>query len=134
MGFFDSDVTYGDAYNLPTDYRSGLKDILGEAKKLYEAQMNRRGDIITGITGVQSEYDIGMAKANKKTATEKINSITAAFSKDERFESVKIVEMALDMRPEKYIEDETGSGHVSISEDAKDGFFEIEMTMKGRST
>jgi hypothetical protein len=38
MGFFDSDVTYGDAYNLPTDYKSGLKDILGEAKKLYESK------------------------------------------------------------------------------------------------
>jgi hypothetical protein len=38
MGFFDSDVTYGDAYNLPTDYKSGLADILGEAKKLYEAK------------------------------------------------------------------------------------------------
>jgi len=24
MGFFDSDVEYGDAYNLPTDYQSGL--------------------------------------------------------------------------------------------------------------
>ena len=38
MGFFDSDVEYGDAYNLPTDYKSGLKDILGEAKKLYESK------------------------------------------------------------------------------------------------
>ena len=36
MGFFDSDVEYGDAYNLPTDYKSGLADILIEAKKLYE--------------------------------------------------------------------------------------------------
>ncbi len=38
MGFFDSDVTYQGAYNLPTDYKSGLTDILGEAKKLYEAR------------------------------------------------------------------------------------------------
>jgi hypothetical protein len=38
MGFFDSDVEYGGAYNLPTDYKSGLADILGEAKKLYEAK------------------------------------------------------------------------------------------------
>jgi hypothetical protein len=38
MGFFDSDVEYGGAYDLPTDYKSGLADILGEAKKLYEAK------------------------------------------------------------------------------------------------
>jgi hypothetical protein len=38
MGFFDSDVEYGGAYNLPTDFKSGLADILGEAKKLYEAK------------------------------------------------------------------------------------------------
>jgi len=38
MGFFDSDVTYQGAYNLPTDYKSGLQDILGEAKKLYESR------------------------------------------------------------------------------------------------
>jgi hypothetical protein len=38
MGFFDSDVEAGSAYDLPTDYKSGLADILGEAKKLYEAK------------------------------------------------------------------------------------------------
>ena len=38
MGFFDSDVEYQGAYNLPTDFKSGLADILGEAKKLYEAK------------------------------------------------------------------------------------------------
>jgi hypothetical protein len=38
MGFFDSDMEYQGAYDLPTDYKSGLKDILGEAKKLYEAK------------------------------------------------------------------------------------------------
>jgi hypothetical protein len=38
MGFFDSDVEYQGAYDLPTDYKSGLSDILGEAKKLYEAR------------------------------------------------------------------------------------------------
>ena len=46
MGFFDSDVTYGDAYNLPTDYKSGLKDILGEAKKLYESKKKQDTKII----------------------------------------------------------------------------------------
>ena len=73
------------------------------------------------------------ASTDKKFATEKINLINNAFSKDKRFEAVKIVEMSLDMRPEKNIEDETGATHVSISEDIKDGYFEIEMTMKGRS-
>ena len=38
MGFFDSPMYYGGAYNLPTDYKSGLADILGEAKKLYDAR------------------------------------------------------------------------------------------------
>ena len=38
MGFFDSDVEYQGAYDLPTDYKSGLADILSEAKKLYEAR------------------------------------------------------------------------------------------------
>ena len=33
MGFFDSPMQYGQAYNLPTDYKSGLADILGEGKK-----------------------------------------------------------------------------------------------------
>ena len=55
MGFFDSDVTYGDAYNLPTDYKSGLKDILGEAKKLYESRketgyQDYPGERIAGFT------------------------------------------------------------------------------------
>jgi len=38
MGLFDSDVEAGSAYDLPTDYKSGLADILAEAKKLYEAR------------------------------------------------------------------------------------------------
>jgi hypothetical protein len=38
MGFFDSDMEYQGAYDLPTDYKSGLQDILGEAKKLYESR------------------------------------------------------------------------------------------------
>ena len=38
MRFFDSDVEAGSAYDLPTDYKSGLADILAEAKKLYEAR------------------------------------------------------------------------------------------------
>jgi hypothetical protein len=55
MGFFDSDVEYGDAYNLPTDYKSGLKDILGEAKKLYESKketgyQDYPGERIAGFT------------------------------------------------------------------------------------
>ena len=55
MGFFDSDVKYGDAYNLPTDYKSGLKDILGEAKKLYESRketgyQDYPGERIAGFT------------------------------------------------------------------------------------
>jgi hypothetical protein len=36
----------------------------------YQKLLDRRSDIATGLTGVQSEYNIGMAKVNKKTATE----------------------------------------------------------------
>ena len=55
MGFFDSDVEYQGAYNLPTDYKSGLSDILGEAKKLYEAKkktgyQDYPGERIAGFT------------------------------------------------------------------------------------
>ena len=73
------------------------------------------------------------ASSDKKAAAEKINLINKAFSDSKRFEAVKIAEMSLDMRPEKYVEDETGATHMSGSEDTKDGFFKIEMTMKGRS-
>ena len=55
MGFFDSPMYYGGAYNLPTDYKSGLADILGEAKKLYEARKDTGyqtypGERIAGFT------------------------------------------------------------------------------------
>jgi hypothetical protein len=36
----------------------------------YQKLLDRRSDIATGLTGVQSDYNIGMLKANKKTATE----------------------------------------------------------------
>jgi len=38
MGFFDTTPATNQAYNLPTDYKSGVADVLGEAKKLYEAK------------------------------------------------------------------------------------------------
>jgi len=39
MGIFDSSgTTTTPAYNMPTDYDSGLKDVLGEAKGIYEAK------------------------------------------------------------------------------------------------
>lgn len=39
MGIFDSSgTTTTPAYNLPTDYSSGLKDVLGDAKGIYEAK------------------------------------------------------------------------------------------------
>ena len=71
----------GPLSKLGGDLGSSIDAREAAAKKLYEAQMNRRGDIITGITGVQSEYDIGMAKANKKTATEiSLNTIDAYYN------------------------------------------------------
>ena len=71
----------GPLSKLGGDLGSSIDAREAAAKKLYESQMNRRGDIITGITGVQSEYDIGMAKANKKTATEiSLNTIDAYYN------------------------------------------------------
>ena len=71
----------GPLSKLGGDLGSSIDAREAAAKKLYEAQMNRRGDIITGITGVQAEFDIGMAKANKKTATEiSLNTIDAYYN------------------------------------------------------
>ena len=66
MGFFDSDVTYGDAYNLPTDYKSGLADILGEGKKIYEAKkatgfQTFPGERIAGFTPEEKAAMTGIA-------------------------------------------------------------------------
>jgi len=38
MGFFDSDVERQSVYNTPADFKSGLADLLAEAKKIYEAK------------------------------------------------------------------------------------------------
>lgn len=38
MGFFDSDVEKDLVYKTPEDFKSGLADILAEAKKIYEAK------------------------------------------------------------------------------------------------
>jgi len=66
MGFFDSDVEYQGAYNLPTDYKSGLSDILGEAKKLYEARKQTgyqtfEGPRIAGFTPEEQAAMTGIA-------------------------------------------------------------------------
>ena len=66
MGFFDSDVTYGSAYNLPTDYKSGLADILGEGKKIYEAKkatgfQTFPGERIAGFTPEERAAMTGIA-------------------------------------------------------------------------
>jgi hypothetical protein len=39
-------------------------------EETYQKLVDARNDKILGLTGVQSEYNIGMAKVNKKTATE----------------------------------------------------------------
>jgi|DEB0MinimDraft_10_1074344.scaffolds.fasta_scaffold00484_7 hypothetical protein len=66
MGFFDSDVEYQGAYDLPTDYKSGLADILGEAKKLYEAKKETgyqtyEGPRIAGFTPEEQAAMTGIA-------------------------------------------------------------------------
>jgi len=66
MGFFDSDVEYQGAYDLPTDYKSGLADILSEAKKLYEARKQTgfqtfEGPRIAGFTPEEQAAMTGIA-------------------------------------------------------------------------
>ena len=66
MGFFDSDVEYQGAYNLPTDYKSGLSDILGEAKKLYESKKSTGfqtypGERIAGFTPEEQAAMMGIS-------------------------------------------------------------------------
>ncbi len=66
MGFFDSDMEYQGAYDLPTDYKSGLADILGEAKKLYEAKKETgyqtyEGPRIAGFTPEEQAAMTGIA-------------------------------------------------------------------------
>jgi hypothetical protein len=55
---------------LGTDLGSSFESRETADEAAYQKLLDRRSDIATGLTGVQSEYDIGMLKANKKTATE----------------------------------------------------------------
>ena len=40
MGFFDSDVSRDSVYNTPEDFKSGLADLLSEAKKYMKLKNN----------------------------------------------------------------------------------------------
>ena len=55
---------------LGTDLGSSFDTRAAADEAAYQKLLDRRSDIATGLTGVQSEYNIGMAKVNKKTATE----------------------------------------------------------------
>ena len=55
---------------LGTDLGSSFDTRAAADEATYQKLLDRRSDIATGLTGVQSEYNIGMAKVNKKTATE----------------------------------------------------------------
>jgi len=55
---------------LGTDLGTSFDTRAAADEAQYQKLLDRRSDIATGLTGVQSEYDIGMLKANKKTATE----------------------------------------------------------------
>ena len=92
MGFFDSDVSRESVYNTPADFKSGLADLLSEAKKIYEAKKklgfqdyedNRIADFtpeekaaMTGIAGLVGEgkkyfdpaTDLAKGVADKFTA------------------------------------------------------------------
>ena len=105
-----------------TPVRRGAKRKTPGIKYSQNTEIKHKANITGFVHGASSD---------KKAAAGKIRLIEKAFSKDNRFENVNIVEMSLDLRPEKYVEDESGSGHVSSTKDAKDGLFEIEMIMKG---
>ena len=55
---------------LGTDLGSSFESRETADEAAYQKLLDRRSDIATGLTGVQSEYDIGILRANKKTATE----------------------------------------------------------------
>ena len=55
---------------LGTDLGSSFDTRAAADEATYQKLLDRRSDIATGLTGVQSDYNIGMLKANKKTATE----------------------------------------------------------------
>ena len=55
---------------LGTDLGTSFDTRAAADEAQYQKLLDRRSDIATGLTGVQSEYDIGILKANKKTATE----------------------------------------------------------------
>ena len=46
------------------------KEFKQKAEEDYQDLVDKRQDLVGTLTGAQVEYDVGMAKANKKTATE----------------------------------------------------------------
>lgn len=109
---------------------SKKKPLRRSSQKTISMQYVQKGDI--KHKAVLTGYIVG-SSSDKKSAAEKINSIRDAFATNKQFENVRIVDMSLDMRPEKQVKDESGSEHVSASEDMEDGLFEIELVMKGTS-
>ena len=66
MGFFDSDVNRESVYNTPADFKSGLADLLAEAKKIYEAKkqlgfQDYEGDRIADFTPEEQAAMTGIA-------------------------------------------------------------------------
>ena len=66
MGFFDSDVERQSVYKTPEDFRSGLADLLSEAKKIYEAKkqlgfQDYEGERIAGFTPEEQAAMTGIA-------------------------------------------------------------------------
>ena len=66
MGFFDSDVSRESVYNTPADFKSGLADLLAEAKKIYEAKkelgfQDYEGDRIADFTPEEQAAMTGIA-------------------------------------------------------------------------
>ena len=66
MGFFDSDVSRESVYNTPADFKSGLADLLAEAKKIYEAKkelgfQDYEGDRISDFTPEEQAAMTGIA-------------------------------------------------------------------------
>ena len=66
MGFFDSDVSRESVYNTPADFKSGLADLLSEAKKIYEAKkqlgfQDYEGDRIADFTPEEQAAMTGIA-------------------------------------------------------------------------
>ena len=71
----------GPLSKLGVDLGSSIDTREQKAEEDYQDLVDKRQDLVGTLTGAQVEYDVGMAKANKKTATEiQLSTIDAYYN------------------------------------------------------